>query len=602
MRGQLRVRNDMSFGKLWNKGKYFKSLKQKILFFYIILFGFFTVVFVASFSIILRRTNVDYSTRASEKAVNNVVSMVNSTVQNYNYMSRLIMVNNRVVSFLKCEEADKNMSYEARMGMYEILNHYSGINYIESAYVFRNDGKYANTGNGEYIINMESEGWQYILEANGAKTISVNGNGVIMKKDGAPTFTFARAIYDINSQELLGILVMNISNSCFDDVMSIQKTTGMCVVDTNGNYLCGDKGMVHLYRDDYNSGDTVIKNVSLHGKKAVFTAKKADDPLIVMCCTDADATPLPVETVFAMLMTFCALILSSIIYTLFVQKNITKPILALDVAIERTKAEGWLTRIEEEMPDDEIGRLAESYNSMIDYMNELFEQSLREEEDIRKAEMMALYEQIKPHFLYNTLETIRYLAVQENAVQVQGALEALESFYRNFLSKGKREIPFRNELRIIQDYLVLQKLRYADSFTDEYEIDEEALDYMVPKLILQPLVENSIYHGIKLKGEPCVIKITAKDRAEGLHIFIYDTGVGMSEEQIEKVLETKWEENEETVQKSNNGFGLVRTIDRIRYYCNRDDVVTIRSEMGEYTEVEIFIPKSTQERWSKGER
>ena len=101
-----------------------------------------------------------------------------------------------------------------------------------------------------------------------------------------------------------------------------------------------------------------------------------------MCCTDADATPLPVETVFAMLMTFCALILSSIIYTLFVQKNITKPILALDVAIERTKAEGWLTRIEEEMPDDEIGRLAESYNSMIDYMNELFEQSLREEEDI----------------------------------------------------------------------------------------------------------------------------------------------------------------------------------------------------------------------------
>lgn len=577
---------------------HFKSLKQKTLAFYIILFGFFTIVFVASFSIILRRTNINYRTKASEKAVNNVASMVNSTIQNYNYISRLIMVNDRVVSFLKCEEADKSMSYEARMGMYEILNHYGNINYIESAYIFRNDGDYANTGKNEYIIDMESDGWQYILKADGAKTLSINGNGVIMKKDGKPTLTFARAINDINSQKLLGILVMNISSSCFDEVMSIQKASGMCVVDTNGTYLCGDEELVNLYRDEYNSEDTVIKNIRFRGKRAAFTAKKAIDPLIVMCCTDTSTTPLPIETLFAMLMTFASLLLSTVIYTLFVQKNITKPIMALDVSIERTKAEGWLTRIEEEMPDDEIGRLAESYNSMIDYMNELFEQLLREEENIRKAEMMVLYEQIKPHFLYNTLETIRYLAIQEDAVQVRDALETLGSFYRNFLSKGKREIPFRDELRIIQDYLALQKLRYGDSFTDEYEIEEGTLDYMVPKLILQPLVENSIYHGAKLKGEHCIIRVTAKMSEEGLRVSIYDTGVGMSEEQIRKVLET---EREEAVRKSPGGFGLAGTIDRIRYYCNKDDVVAIHSEMGEYTEIEICIPQNTQERRSGGE-
>jgi two-component system sensor histidine kinase YesM len=238
---------------------------------------------------------------------------------------------------------------------------------------------------------------------------------------------------------------------------------------------------------------------------------------------------------------------------------------------------------------------------MIDYMNELFERLLQEEEDIRKAEMMVLHEQIKPHFLYNTLETIRYLAIQENAVQARDALETLGSFYRNFLSKGKREIPFQNELRIIQDYLSLQKLRYGDSFTDEYEIEEETLDFMVPKLILQPLVENSIYHGIKLKGEPCIIRITAKMSEEGLHIFIYDTGIGISEEQIRKVLEGEREEHDETVRTSPGGFGLAGTIDRIRYYCNKEDVVSIRSEMGEYTEIELFIPQSTQQRMSEGE-
>lgn len=588
----------MIFDKLWNKRIHFKSLKQKTLAFYVILFGFFSIVFVASFLIMLKRTNVDYRAKASEKAVDNVASMVNSTIQNYNYISRLIMVNDRVVSFLKCEEADKSMSYEARMGMYEILNHYGNINYIESVYIFRNDGDYANTGKNEYIIDMESDGWQYILEADGAKTLSINGNGVIIKKDGKPTLTFARAINDINSQELLGILVMNISSSCFDEVISIQKASGMCVVDTKGTYLCGDEELANLYRDEYNNSDTVFKNIRFRGKRAAFAAKNANEPLIVMCCTNTSATPLPIETLFAMLMTFCALFLSSIIHTLYVQKNITKPILALDVSIERTKAEGWLTRIEEEMPDDEIGRLAESYNSMIDYMNELFEQLLREEENIRKAEMMVLYEQIKPHFLYNTLETIRYLAIQENAVQVRDALEILGSFYRNFLSKGKREIPFRDELRIIQDYLALQKLRYGDSFTDEYEIEEGTLDYMVPKLILQPLVENSIYHGVKLKGEHCIIRVTAKMSEEGLRVSIYDTGVGMSEEQIRKVLET---EREEAVRKSPGGFGLAGTIDRIRYYCNKDDVVTIRSEMGEYTEIEICIPQNTQERLRDGE-
>lgn len=591
----------MIFDKLWNKCKYFKSLKQKTLFFYIILFGFFSIVFVASFSIVLRRTNIDYRTRASETAVNNVVSTANSTVQNYNYISRLIMVNDRVVSFLKCEEADKSMSYEARMGMYEILNHHGNINYIESVYIFRKDGEYANTGKNEYVIDMDSDGWQYILEADGGKTLSINGNGIIRKKDGKNTLTFARAINDIYTQELLGILVMNISSSCFNEIMSIQKTSGMCVVDTNGTYLCGDEEIANLYVDEYNNDETVKKNIRFCGKRAAFAAKKTNDSLIVMCCTDTSATPLPLEILFVMLMIFCALLLSTVIYTLFVQNNITKPILALDVAIERTKAEGWLTRIEEKMPDDEIGRLAESYNSMIDYMNKLFEQLLREEEDIRKAEMMVLYEQIKPHFLYNTLETIRYLAIQENAVQARDALETLGSFYRNFLSKGKREITFRNELRIIQDYLSLQKLRYGESFKDEYEIDEETLDYMVPKLILQPLVENSIYHGIKLKGEQCIIKITAKMREDGLHIFIYDTGVGMNEEQIQKVLKTEREEDEETVRKSHGGFGLAGTIDRIRYYCNRDDVVAIRSEMGEFTEIELFIPKNTQERRSEGE-
>jgi two-component system sensor histidine kinase YesM len=255
--------------------------------------------------------------------------------------------------------------------------------------------------------------------------------------------------------------------------------------------------------------------------------------------------------------------------------------------MERTKSSGWLKKIDATMPNNEIGRLAESYNSMIEYLNELFNRLLEDEKNVQKAEMRVLQEQIKPHFLYNSLETISYMAVQENASKAHDALETLGSFYRNFLSKGDHEIPLKRELRITQDYLSLQKLRYGDIFDDEYIIDDTTLDCMIPKLILQPLVENCIYHGVRLKGEKCVIRITTRMEEGGLQIIVYDSGVGMSTERIKNVLEASEEDDVRIL----SGFGLRGTINRIRYYYDCDDVIQIRSEPGEYTEIEIYIPK-----------
>jgi two-component system sensor histidine kinase YesM len=110
---------------------------------------------------------------------------------------------------------------------------------------------------------------------------------------------------------------------------------------------------------------------------------------------------------------------------------------------------------------------------------------------------------------------------------------------------------------------------------------------MIPKLILQPLVENCIYHGVRLKGEKCIIRITTCMKEDGLHIIVYDSGVGMSIEQINNVLKASEEDDVKVL----SGFGLRGTISRIRYYNDCNDVVQIRSEPGEYTEIEIYIPK-----------
>lgn len=566
-----------------NLGNGKKSLQQTTLFMLIIVMLFFCMMFMVATSIIIRKIEDDYKKRTSETAVNNVVSTIRASLVNYNYLSRLIMVNGRVVSFLKAEEADNDIKYEARSGIYEIQNLFS---YIDSVYIFRNDGVYISTGRGDYLINLNDEVYTGILDAHGSAVISINGNGTITKDNDKPMLTVSRAIYDINSQSLLGILVMNISSNVYDDALALQNSSGMCILDSEGTLLCGNADIGAMFEGDYISENIVYKNIHLAGERKTLTGKMAVRPLVVLCLSGKGSKELPQNMIFALMIPLTAFILSAIVCAWFITVNITSPIKKLSEAMERTKSSGWLEKIDTEVPNNEIGRLAESYNSMIEYLNELFNRLLENEKNVQKAEMLVLQEQIKPHFLYNSLETLSYMAVQENASKVHDALETLGNFYRNFLSKGDREIPLFRELRITQDYLSLQKLRYGEIFDEEYCIDDATLNCMIPKLILQPLVENSIYHGVRLKGEKGIIRITTHMEEEGLRITVYDSGVGMTGEQIKSILETGVEDDVKTL----SGFGLRGTINRVRYYCDCDNVVKIHSEPGEYTEVELFIP------------
>lgn len=551
----------------------------------VVLLFSFCFVFLVSSRIISRRSNEDYQRRTAETAVNNVISTIDSAIEKYNYISRLIMVNDNVVKFLKAKIADNNLIYEARMGIYEITSMYSNISYMDSVYVFRNDYGFANTGKVQYAIDLSVPEYRRILAAEGKPVFSINGNGMILQKEDKPTLTLSRAVYDLSTQKRIGMLVINISSDFINDVLGFHKTTDLCVVDNTGRLLRGNEHLASLYRPEFDSSSIVSLECGGEEKQIVMGAK-AVEPLVVLCSNTENVYSLPLETTLAMLLTFVTFVISAIICAVFINSNITRPIINLNTAMEKTKSSGWLKRIDEELPDNEIGHLAENYNSMIDYLNKLFNRLIEEEKNMRTAEIRVLHEQIKPHFLYNTLETINYLAVEEDAPRVHDALEILGSFYRNSLSKGDREIPLSREIQIIRDYLSLQKLRYGDVINDEYDLEEASLGTMIPKLILQPLVENSIYHGVKLKGEPCVIKITTKTESDGLHIFVYDTGVGMTEEQIQAVFAPTGEEesSDET-----HGFGLRGTINRIRYYCNNDAVVQIRSEIGEYTEIELCL-------------
>lgn len=278
------------------------------------------------------------------------------------------MVNDNVVNFLKSEKTGKDKIYEARKGIYEIQNLYS---YIDSVYILRNDDTYVSSGIGDYYIDLTSLERSEIFAARGSTLISINGNGSIKKNGGKPFLTMSRAIYDINSQKLLGILVMNISSSVFNDALSVQNCSGICILDSKGTLLCGNEETSTLYNSYYNKATVVHKNITIDGKQKTLSGALSVSPLVVFCESSENVESLPRDILFALLMTLTAFILSGLVCAWFITVNIARPIRNLGEAMAETRSSGWLKKIDTEMPNNEIGRLAENYNSMIEYLNEL---------------------------------------------------------------------------------------------------------------------------------------------------------------------------------------------------------------------------------------
>lgn len=556
----------------------------------LIIFG---IAFVFATMAMNQRNMEDMEIRESETTLNGVISGIQGNIDTYIDISRLVMLNDQAIAYLRAPKADQGITNDARLGIMNVLN---ACRNVDSVFIFRNDGSYMNTCRGEYIIDfskMDKKEWRDVINnKRGGPVMSLNGNGAVYKKKGPTIITISRAVYDILSQKQTGIMLMNISLDMLDRVVSAQDNNNVCILDTEGNYLAGDKELIKYYRFDYISYSIVHRQVSTPQGNLMVSGCCLDNmPLVIICTSDAQEYEFPAESATILLIILIAFLISVVAASIFIYKNISKPIVSLTQAMEKTKESGWLETIDaSNLPENEIGTLADSYNSVIEHLNDVFARLIDKEKVAQRAEMRVLHEQIKPHFLYNSLETISYLALEAGATKVQSALETLGSFYRNFLSKGDRIISLRREITIIRDYLSLQKLRYGDIIVDEYEIDDNTLDCKIPKLLLQPLVENSIYHGVRLKGEEGIIKISSHIVGKNLQIKVYDTGVGMSREMIDQILNPDPTRELNQEEELNKSFGLRGTIERIRYYSDNNEAVVIRSEEGEYTEIEITIP------------
>ncbi|MCR5619087.1 MAG: sensor histidine kinase [Lachnospiraceae bacterium] len=274
------------------------------------------------------------------------------------------------------------------------------------------------------------------------------------------------------------------------------------------------------------------------------------------------------------------------------ESSVRQPIERLEEAAAQI-AEGAFDARIADTDVTELRNLTGRVNMMADKLKSMMDKSNLDAKNLRKAELRTLQAQINPHFLYNTLDAIVWKTEAGEKDEVIHLTSALSDFFRISLSSGADWIPISQEKKHIEGYLKIQQTRYRDIMHYEIDIPDEIGDYYILKLMLQPLVENALYHGIKIKRGGGTIKVTGKLEDGYLKFSVRDTGLGMTAEQL-RDLNERMKQGRPTVSEGGGGFGLVNVNRRIRLYYNLEDGLKIESNT-EGTEVSFAVPCKSRE-------
>ena len=267
----------------------------------------------------------------------------------------------------------------------------------------------------------------------------------------------------------------------------------------------------------------------------------------------------------------------------FISAKISHPIKQLEESMKMVEAGEFNIYIDVK-GEDEVERLATAFNLMISKVRYLMGQIVIEQEAKRKSELDALQAQINPHFLYNTLDSIVWMAENEKNQGVITMVTALAKLFRISISKGKNIITVREEMEHAKNYLIIQKIRYKNKFKFEVIAQKEVLEYSTLKLILQPLIENSIYHGIEYMVDEGFIKISISITDGKLLYEIYDNGLGISEEKLGQLLDYRIKDN------AGSGVGVKNVHERIQLNYGGEFGLEIQSRIEEGTTIKIWLP------------
>ena len=412
--------------------------------------------------------------------------------------------------------------------------------------------------------------------------------------------SLSREVQSYENGTFRGVILINLNMNKITEICNSfqeKQENFICIINDKGELVYEQQNGRERFAFDEKENRQELNTALGKTKESCFRLNYRGEKYLVTR-TDMKTTGwtlvsmVPYKSVMAETMAISGVMILAVAITLIVTllllnrilTGVVKPLKKLEKYMVQVNPDNMDQRMEI-LTDDEIGHLSMKFNQMMDRIRNLKEQVIEEQEDKRKYELQALQAQINPHFLYNTLDSIIWMA-ETNDSNIVAMTEALAKLFRISLNKGNEEISLERELEHVKNYLIIQSMRYADKFTYEISAEPGVERCRTIKLILQPIVENCIYHGIKKKRGTGKITIRAYRREQNLIIEVSDDGCGMPEEICRKILSDEIESEDI----SGSGIGVKNVNERIQLRFGKKYGLSYSSEEGVGTTVTYVLP------------
>ena len=424
--------------------------------------------------------------------------------------------------------------------------------------------------------------------------------------DGSNYLTCGRSIFDKSTGDIIGVLIIDFKETSIRKKLLLENGTNgyLMIIDENGQIITsssGMKGTLTGFRpDDYSKPEGFRTYVNLRTGRDdgqninAFVAirdLRADNWKLAGIVASNELSIRLKNTLLLMVAIIVVTIILSILFSLRVSRRIAGPISRLQDAMSTVEEGNLDVRPVQDGSYHEINLLSRQFSHMLDRIKSLVADVYENQQKLRKAELTALQFQINPHFLYNTFDSILWLNRAGKAKDVETMISSLSTFFRIGVSKGESIITVREEILHLTSYLDIQRIRYGDRLDYAIDADENTLVYRTPKLILQPLVENSIYHGIDMNDQSGMIRIRVSEENDKIRFVISDNGPGMPPEQVSELNRFLREGRSAG---AGTGYGIRNVSDRLSVIYGDRASIRYESEEGRGTSVTVLIPAAAE--------
>lgn len=422
--------------------------------------------------------------------------------------------------------------------------------------------------------------------------------GTLYKNNRNDKIVLYREIYDLSKNNRLGFFVMGADKEYFEkhcwNAIDSDKES-VIVLDTDGTVLLKAGNIPEEARKYVRSKEYLAngKEFCQYEGYDIYSSRNERNGIVVC---KIQPRPSLRESIFKVLGEPAILLFAFgaglFPILLFISRVVTKPLEQLDNAMDQFKKGDFHQKLEV-TTRDEVGQVIECFNEMVDEIRELINKNYIMALKEKESELTALQAQINPHFLYNTLDALYWQVQNTGNEEIAEDILALSNLFRLVLGQGKGITSVGEEVQLITEYLHVQKMRFSQKLEYSINVEEKIKDVVIPKLVLQPFVENAIVHGFEKKKEGCQIIITGKQEGEYLIFTVEDTGAGMNKEQVKGIFE---EDKQKRYSGQRVGRYAVKNVkERLTLKYHEDFDLKIESEVGKGTKVVIRIPYEKEE-------